>query len=348
MAGSPVVLVLDGVQSGFPSNSTFRQVEVTVRCTHGDTGEERSFIFLLDVYGDTMRVDISSALRSMLFNTDYSYSWLNRASMTYPYVTFGVDCREKYMVDGSVYYGMTQSYRYDSRAVPGRISEMDRLRISGHVADYYTKLRFTAKPTTGLELVPKGEQVATYSVGSSGGIACTTATMDSEGLHTLADGRNVFVVEDDGNLFPLRFVNSMGVMDTATAFCREALSYEVTTESFTVTEAPSNLDPSGMEALKGEGIGTLTLSSGFVTRKWADWWAEEVMRTTKCWVRFGKQYHMTGDVIAVLPMWLPCILTPKDDETVVYDRSSQGLCYVPFEARICHTGSLMRSVMDPK
>ena len=65
-------------------------------------------------------------------------------------------------------------------------------------------------------------------------------------------------------------------------------------------------------------------------------------------MRFGRQYHVTDDVIAVLPKWLPCILTPKDDETVVYDRSSQGLCYVPFEARICHTGSLMRSVMDPK
>ena len=346
MVGSPVVLVLSGVLSSFPVGSTFRQVEITVTGQVEGGSDSRSYLFLVDVGGDELRVDIASALRSMLFDVGYDAAWLDRDVINYPSVTFRVDYRTKYMVDGEIYYGESQLYNSGCRAVPGRISEMDRLRINGHVADYYNLLRFTTKPSDGIEIVPVGENVVTHSIGQFSGVVGKTYTVDAAGVHTLADGRKVYGVVDDGTLFSLRFVNSMGVLDTATAICKEALSYSVQTEGYNLTTAPSNRLPSGMEALKRGGRGKLTMSSGFVSRQWADWWAEEVMRTTKCWIKFGNQYITTGDVVTVLPLWLPCILTPKDEEITVYDRSSLGLCSVEFKAEISLEGSLLRTVIS--
>ena len=345
MVGSPVVLVLSDVLSSFPVGSTFRQVEITVTGVVEGEGETQSYVYLVDASSDRLNVDIASALRSMLFNIGYGSTWLDRDVINYPSVTFRVDYRTKYMVDGEIYYGESQLYNAECRAVPGRISEMDRLRINGHVADYYNLLRFTTKPSDGIEIVPVGENVVTHSIGQSSGVVGKTYTVDAAGVHTLADGRKVYGVVDDGTLFSLRFVNSMGVLDTATAICKEALSYSVQTEGYNLTTAPSNRLPSGMEALKRGGRGKLALSSGFVNRQWADWWAEEVMRTTKCWIKYGYQYSTNGNKYDDLPLWLPCILTPKDEDIVVYDRSSQGLCYVEFEAEIGIEGSLLRTVI---
>lgn len=346
MAGSPVVLVLDSVMNGFPSNSSFRQVEITVSVARVDTGGVGSFVFLVDAVSDRLCIDIASALRSMLFDIAYDYGWMERETVVYPSLTFKVECREKYMVDGNILFGETNTFMTGSRAVPGRVSEVDRLRLTSSIADSYGSLRFTTKPKSDMEIVPLGEYVATYSIGAEGGVVGTSRHMNTEGLHTLSDGRKVYVVPDDGAIFPLRFVNSMGVLDTATAICKEALSYNIQTESYSVTKHPDNLIPSGMDALKSGGRGKLSLSSGFVSRQWADWWTEEVMRATKCWIRYGSRYVKNGDELSLAPMWVPCIITPKDDEVVVYDRRSQSVCYVEFEAEICNEGSLLRGLLD--
>lgn len=346
MAGSPVVLVLDDVLSGFPSNSVFRQVELTVNVMLNTTGTSRQFPFLHDVSGDTLLVNLSTALRSMLDSVEYQSEWVDWDTVKYPFLTFSIDAREKYMVDGEIYYGHLQSFCANSKAVPGRISEMDRLRITNHVADYYNKLRFTGKPMDGVEIVPQNERVVTYEYSATQGVVGSGQTMSELGLHTLNDKRKVYVVPEDDSLFSLRFVNSYGVIDTATAICFESLAYKVSTAQYNLTKEPSNLKPSGMEAQKSGGKPTLTLSSGHVSRQWADWWAEEVMRTTKCWIKFGNSHRLMGDSWMVEPLWLPCILTPKDEEITVYDRSSLGLCSVEFKAEISLEGSLLRTVIS--
>ena len=344
MADSPIVLVLDGVLSGFPVGSVFRQMEITVPVKRSDTGESKEFVFLVDVDGSTLTVDIASAVRSALFDVEYKPLMLSQATVNYPYVSFSVKYREKYMMDGEIYYGSSTEINKGSMAVGGRISDLERLRVKAHVADYFTKLRFTTKPLDGMEIVPEGERVIVNGIASDGFLQGKTQQASGTGSRKLSDGRTIYVMENDGTMFPLVFVNSMGVLDTATAICREALSYGIESESFNLTGVPSNMKVYGREALKGGGRAVLTMSSGFVTRKWADWWAEEVMRTRKCWVKFGKQYNITGDVETVTDFWAPCILTPKDDTVQVYDRSEQQLHYVEFELEVCAEGSLLRSV----
>lgn len=346
MAGSPMVLVLSGVLSGFPSGSVFRQMEITVSCSRPDTGAKRDFAFLVDADGDEMRVDISSAARSILMDVDYQPSWMDSAEKAMPYVLLSATFRAKYMVDGEIYYGASTTVGEGTRVVSGRISELDRLRVSAHVADYFTKIRFTAKPMDGMELVPLGERVCTVKAGTDGTVTMKSVTTSALGVKTLADGRKIYVTEQDGTMFPLVFVNSMGVLDTATAICSEALSYGIESETFNLTGTPDNKKVYGMEALKGGGRAVLTMSSGYVTRKWADWWAEEVMRTSRCWVKFGKRYNISGNEQVATDFWVPCILTPKDDAVQVYDRSEQKLCYVEFELQVCAEGSLLRCVSE--
>ena len=346
MAGSPMVLVLTGVLAGFPSGNVFPQMEINVNCERPDKNTQRKFTFLVDVDGDEMRVDIASAVRSMLMEVDYRPAMMSSAQIAYPHVVLSVTFRAKYMLDGEVYYGTATTVSQGTRAVAGRISDLDRLRVTAHVADYFTKMRFTTKPMDGMEIVPLGERVVTTKADIDGNVIGTPVTMNTAGRKVLADGRTVYVTEQDGTMFPLLFVNSMGVLDTATAICREALSYGIESEIFNLTGTPSNKKVYGMEDMKGGGRAVLTMSSGFVTRKWADWWAEEVMRTKKCWVKFGKQHNISGDVETVTDFWAPCILTPKDDAVKVYDRSEQQLHYVEFELEVCAEGSILRSIRD--
>lgn len=345
MAGSPVVLVLTDVLSGFPMGSTFRQVEITVSCSRPDTSAQRDFVFSLDVSSDEVTVDIASAARSMLMDVNYRPAMLDWAQIEYPYVVLSVKYRAKYMLGGEVLYGVATEACQGTRVVAGRISEMDRLRVRSHVADYFTRLRFTTKPMDGMEIVPLNERVVTTKADAEGNVVGTALTMSSAGVNTLSDGRRVYVMEQDGTMFNLRFVNSMGVMDTATAICRESLSYGIQSESYSLATKPSNLDVPSMEALKSGGRAVFSMSSGFVSRKWADWWAEEVMRAQKCWLKFGKQRNLHGDVETVTDLWLPCILTPKDEEVQVYDRTGQNLYYVAFKLEVSAEGSLLRGLL---
>lgn len=346
MAGSPIVLVLDDVLSGFPSGSTFRQMEITVSAGRPDSGALRDFVFLVDVDSYTLRIDIASAIRSMLMDLEYTPSWLSNEVISYPYVEFSVKYREKYMVEGEIYYGATTDTYKGSRAVAGRVSEMDRMRISAHVADYIKKTDLCPKPWEGMEIVPVGGYVIRSYVDSTSKTAVGKPMLISKsGTVTTENGRNVYALDNDGTLFQLLFVNSLGVLDTATAVCKESLSYDITTDTFSMADYPSNLKVAGMEAIKSGGHPILGMSSGFVNRKWADWWVVEVMRARKCWVRFGKRYVVSGSLTTSEDFWIPCIVTPKDDNVVVYDRSSQDMCYVEFELEICYEGSLLRNIL---
>ena len=75
----------------------------------------------------------------------------------------------------------------------------------------------------------------------------------------------------------------------------------------------------------------MKMSSGTVSRAWADWWVTEFLMAKKYWMFYDGR-------------WLPVTVTPVDDETLVYDRSEQRLPHVDFEVEIAVEGSVLNRV----
>lgn len=126
-------------------------------------------------------------------------------------------------------------------------------------------------------------------------------------------------VDDNPDRQCFAFVNSFGLIETASACMKESKSHKIGREEF------------GLARMKGEGpkvtrrmktvsrVMQWKMSSGWVDRKWAEWWATEFCCSERHWMWTGSK-------------WLPVTINPGD-EVEIYDRSKGELHSVNFTVK---------------
>lgn len=326
----------------FPADSTFRQavVVVSVFPMTGDL-EDSVYSFYADASsGATVWLDISTALRSAMGAWSPNINEVVSSSdstFTYPLATFNVTVYEKYLLDGNVYeeQGATQEGAY---AYFGGMSEYERLVNDKHPADIFlsdgTMKYLTRKPgESGRgEIIETGFN-RTYSYFKDGRVYTRSypVNTDNEG-HQGYDGAGFFwQLPASGERIQFAFINSLGVIETIMGQSRESLSYEIKSEVKSLVTSPRFKTNPNLTTHKTGGRNKWKMSSGMVSREWADWWVSEFLMAKKYWMLLNG-------------VWLPVIVTPTDDSIEIYNKAEQLLPHVDFDVHLAVNGSIRNTL----
>lgn len=334
---NPIVIGLENFN--FPEGAVFRQVVIQVDVSPTYTGASAtSYRFTADVTdGSTVWVDISSALRAAMNAWSPGAESVDAAPMVvYPYAMFVSKAWEYYMLDGEVYEEASVE-QVSSKAYYGGLSQYERMTVVGHPADYLTSgTHMSRKPKIGELIKSGGYRTYGYFRGEDFVTSVSRVTESGE------DDYGSYLVTDMEDAVQLLFVNSLGMIEAITAFPRESLSYNVEGERKSLVTSPSFRAVPDRTTTKHGRRPVMEMSSGIVTREWADWWVTEFLMAKRYWVLRGTGRKLATDgTWTEYPLWLPCTIMPTDEEVLVYDRAKQELPHVDFTVEVAAEGSLM-------
>lgn len=320
-ADDPIVATL--TPNNFTEGSTFRQIVVKVDATLHTLGaaKSHSYKFILNAEENNVPVvtNVSSAMRSILAGWDYDAgSVVDKATISYPYVAFRVSAWEREMTSDGIVVDRDSSSQGLFRAYLGGVGGYTRWKYTG---DYPTindsKVYYPSDTVFSFTRKPAGE------VYGNDFLLCTSAP---DGVMVKTSITKVSG-SDTRNRVTFLFVNSRGVFETISVLPYESLSYEVISSRKSLFQPPSYASKPIATTHKQGGGAVWQMSSGYVSRDWADWYASEFLMAKRYWMQFDGA-------------WLPVTVEPTSDQVVVYDREDPSLKHVPFEVRAAVNGSV--------
>lgn len=352
------------VNTSFPKDFNFIENPIVVNVTNNTDVEGSSmhqvvvqvidsataqlyYSFELEVMpGDTASMDVSSALRALVRPDTNPEVWADNTSFAYPKKEFVVRAFAKYMLDGKLYetdgtYWPTNGNfgtGYGAHAFLGGLSQIDRYGLSNPPKDFYKQLVFSRKPEGGeqwgrgdirLETVYDTTDMTIKSTAYS--IADAEVSMPDEHRHFL-------------------FVNAMGVFETVSAVMRESLAYKIESSIYSLVQNISYKGGESLASYKMPPVPSFRMSSGYTTREWADWWTTEFLTAKYHWMMMtlkqavykeedADEYSLQDKAI-----WMPCVITPADEEVTVYNRAEQKLPHVDFDVQIALAGTTVNPI----
>jgi len=350
-ADSPVVIDISGLRwskEGQPVTSPFTIVRVEVVYDSKVVGE-----FKADTGGQTsISFDISSALLAMWTNETYqdeisdAQSAVNGNSPSElwvrSYKPYFLRVYTEYLAsdDGGVF---TQTICEDEngnttipggRCAIGGLTEWERSTVSRKEdADVsyleHRNHRFgdaSTKPTDSPERVGIDSITSWVDVQVSG----TQSVFYAAGAEAEADSASPhapLVLRDSQEYVDFLFLNRRGAIETCSGLTAEAMNIDVETKQYARVERPAFIPTRSLMALGSDGRRSWPMSSGFVTREWAEWWAMEFLggKRKQWWMKYRGRY-------------VPVIVTPAKNSISIYDRSKQNMPHVDFTVTLALEG----------
>lgn len=122
------------------------------------------------------------------------------------------------------------------------------------------------------------------------------------------------------------FVNSYGLLESASARTLELKSYGIKATQYNMVGKVSMLPQPHYSAVKSGGFAEWSASSGYTTRDWVEWWSTEFAMSANHW-------------LLVQGKWIPVVVTPEETSTI-YDRTKGELHSVNFSVKSTLQGKL--------
>ena len=336
-ANSPVVINIDGLQ--WPSDSPFNVVRVEV-------------IYDGEVVGDfkndsnrqsSMPFDISSALQTIWSDYDYNSNEVAAAngcsSVSRSYRDYSLKVYTQYLASDG-YYKETYSGTFSGgRCAIGGLTEWERSTVgSKEDADVsyheHENRRFgdaSTKPTDSPERVGKDSITSWVDVSEAGHRsrfypADATPEEDSPSVHA------PLVLRDSVPYVDFLFLNRRGAIETCSGRTLESMGINVKVTQYSRTGHPSFNPVRSLMAIGQDGRRSWQMSSGYVTREWAEWWALEFLGGKR------KQWWMRYPIGEAGGTYVPVIVTPAKQDISIYDRSKQQMPHVDFTVTLALEG----------
>jgi len=358
-ADNPVIITVSNLD--FPAASAIKVVRVQVL----DSSEAVVGEFSGDVAGASpysITFDISSALRSLWAEEDFSNEVDAAQSAraeggqheyqrgTKPYSlkvqTEYIDQTDGTIVttqchiekDGQILYVIPAG-----KCIIGGRTEWERSQVTSDQNRAADSLQgdnprngdASTKPTSTPELV--GSQSITSWVDLNGqgtksvffGAEVSTA-QDSSECHA------PIVMRDDVPYVDFLFVNRRGAVETCSAKTLEALDIAVETKQSTRIGIPSYKPTRTVTARATGGRRSWSMSSGYQTREWAEWWTLEFLMARRHWMRYPLPSIEGG--AGGGSAFVPVTVVPAKKTTGIYDRTKQEMPSVEFTVTLALEG----------
>ena len=327
ISGSPLIgsPILYSVTAGSPVGEvSFQRVKVYVLARLSTEQTYRRYELSQPVSkGETVEIDISSALRAVADKYEYEAE----PPVHYPYIQFTLQACDEYMQNGQNSGDVGVTTNDGGRALMGSFSDLERLRAAQ--AGRNTS-RFTRKPTGSPEIVFVGStylrpEAMTVGIGNiSHGQSVGETTVMREGSQTIS-GAGVYAVPFPADGYEIRFLNGLGCVESVCvqSLVSEEVNYK--TSEYVVARQELFNQVSRNDVVKRNDQERLKLSSGPVDRLWQQWFLHEFLMAEKAWIRIDA-------------LWIPCHIIPE--ETVgALNRADGKPLEVPFTVRLDITGS---------
>ena len=335
LIGSPIVYQ---VKAGSPvGDVTFQRVKLYVSAGLSTDGVMRRYPLSQPAQkGETVRIDISSALQAVADGYEYEADPPQPSASSpfrYPYIKFSLEACDEYMQNGQNSGDVGIVTNPGGRALMGSFSDLERLRAQ-QAGRNTTK--FSRKPNgqASAEIVTVGEtylRAEPMSVGIAtieNGPRLRKFRIVSEGYRTLMVGSEsikVYAVPNSPDRYWLRFVNGLGVVESVSveSLISEEVNYKVSEHVVARQELFNQVSRGAV--VKQNDQERLKLSSGPIDRLWQQWYLHELLPTPQAWI------WIDG-------LWIPCHIVPEETVSGI-SRADGKLLEVQFTVRLDIAGS---------
>jgi len=339
-AGSPVVITISGLEWGEPVTSPFTIVRVYVYYNGRKVGE-----FHEDTGGQTtVTFDIKSALMAIWADYDFSAEVTaanGTTSVSRRYRSYSIEVFTEYLdsTDGEFTRTSIGTFTGGQCAL-GSFTEWERSIIPTNAdADVsyreHENLRYgdaSTKPTESPERVGKSSITSWVDVSNDGTRsvfypATATAGEDSQSAHA------PMVLRDSQEYVDFLFLNRRGAIETCSGMTKEAMQIDVDMKQYSRVERPTFRPSRSLMAIGTDVRRSWQMSSGYVTREWAEWWAMEFLGGKR--KRHWMKYKGPGQTTAA---YVPVIVEPAKKSISIYDKTKQQMPHVDFTVTLALEG----------
>ena len=341
-AGSPVVITIGGLE--FPPNSAIKVVRVEVIYDSKTVGS-----FSADVGNSTsIDFDISSALRAIWGNYEYvselesaQYAADADFNTSVQEVTrlmreYSLTVYTEYIADDGVFTQTSFGPFTGGRCILGGMNEMERYEAENPdvSALEHTNPRngdASTKPTSSPEMVGSNSITSWVDVNASGTKSIfypnETATEpdDTPGSTYGWNGHAPIVLRDSVAYTDFLFVNRRGAVETCSAQMLESMNLSIEAKNYARVGKPSFKPSRSIMAIATGGRRSWSMSSGYQTREWAEWWAMEFLMAKRWWMLYDGKF-------------IPVTVEPTKKATGIYDRTKQQMSSVEFTVTLAFEG----------
>lgn len=347
-ADAPVVIDISGL--AWPAGSPFNVVRVEVVYNSSVVGK-----FCFDTGGQSsISFDISDALKSIW--ADYAYEAEISAAQTAitTNASAGHSMREYFLRiwteylsadDGGVF---TTTQCTDSqgrtdipggRCLPGGLTEWERSLITRDADRDVSHLEHSGPRYGDASTKPSGspERVGRSSLTSWVDISAAGAEShfytNSDGTPDAYAAHAPLVLRDSQRYVDFLFLNRRGVIETCSGLTKESMGISVTSQQYGRAEGPSFRPVRTLMAIGSDGRRSWQMSSGYVTREWAEWWTMEFLGgKRKLWWMLWQGPGMTS------PRYVPVTVKAAKNDTAIYDQTKQQMTHVDFTVTLALEG----------
>lgn len=357
LAGNPIIVRAKTTLTG----KTFLRIRMSCDVKATRSGEEISYSekYVYEVGSDGLATfNVSDTVRTALERCIVQEVSGTTLTQTMYAASYTLTYKEVYLYDNvEIEEGEVTSEEY--KAILGRYTEFERLTApnadtsvqlgSGRILsrkpageplvkgiDLYVPAVSTGSDTISFSVANSGQK-SDYSQYTGGALVPASLRIDTS---SLAAGKTVvstsdeegverYVVESSPGMRHFLFQNTFGLIESVTAVMRESLSYDIESSTYSV---PQDIDFRGTTRVvnyAADPVATFAMSSGYVSREWAEWWINEFLMTRRAWMLVGGRF-------------LPVAILP-DDTVDVLDRSKPSLLAVNFDVRYSFAGGTYNS-----
>lgn len=325
-AGSPVEIDISGLQ--WPPASPFDVVILDVVYDSKVAGE-----FRVDTGGqETVSIDISSALRAIW--SDYDFAGEVSAANGLTSTLTDEKTKSKNHTARQYYFRIYTEYIDDTDGVFTRtqckyenLTDIPGGRCTiGRWTEWERFVKQTQQTVTApVSTKPSTpERVGSTSITSKVKFA-SNKTTSTFYRHDYEGNDAPTVLRDTYEYTDFLFVNRRGAVETCSAPAMEAMTVEAESKQYARVERPSFVPERSLMAVASGGRRSWQMSSGYQTREWARWWAEEFLAASRHWMLIDGSY-------------VPVVVKGSKKSNTVYDRSKQQYQHVDFTVTLALEG----------
>lgn len=338
-SGSPVVIDISGLE--WNDSSPFDIVKINVKNSsgnivgdfHADTGGQSEISF-----------DIQSALRAIWADYDFAdeikaataaltATSVDGQSVSRAYRGYSIQLSTEYLDSTDNEFTTPESTSFPGgQCMIGALTEWERYNIEKKEdadASHWEKSNTrngdaSTKPVSSPERVGKSSITSWVDVNAEGTVSvfypsAAIAVDDQNAQHVPIILRDNFDYQD------FLFVNRRGAVETCSAMTKEAMNIDVDIDTYNKVERPAFKPTRSLFTISSGGRRSWEMSSGFVDRKWAEWWTQEFLKGLRHWMLIEGKY-------------VPVIIEPAKKSVSIYDKTKQQMPHVDFTVTLALEG----------
>ena len=349
-ADNPVVITISGL--AWPGTSPFNIVRVQVRDSNGNAVGD----FPMDTGGQSsISLDISTALQALWADIDFDGEVAaartarggTQSSHQRSYRTYTLYITTEYLASDGVFTTTVCEDENGNTSIPGGQcliggrTEYERSMITDSSKRDVSALQHTGirngdastKPTGSPERVGAGsitswvdvESTYTKTIFYPADAVAEPDDYPGSALSGAWNGHVPVVLRDSQDYVDFLFVNRRGAVETCSGQALEAMGIDVATDQYSRVERPAFSPSRSLMNISSGGRRSWSMSSGYQTREWAEWWVLEFLMARQWWMLYNGSY-------------VPVTVKPSRSSMGIYDRSKQQLPHVDFTVTLALEG----------